>query len=90
MEEQSSVFLCTHSSLKLRSNRPGAQTAVTTTLHLNHQHLRYPSLPFPMDNSPTSLFDSYEQDFQQIIDSIKLKLEGDAKDERPGESPSIQ
>jgi len=36
-----------------------------------------------MDNSPTSLFDSYEQDFQQIIESIKQKLDGDAKDERP-------
>lgn len=38
-----------------------------------------------MDNSPTSLFESYEQDFQQIIDSIKQKLDSDAKDERPGE-----
>ncbi|KAH7920806.1 V-snare-domain-containing protein [Leucogyrophana mollusca] len=35
-----------------------------------------------MDNSPTALFDSYEQDFQQIIDSIRSKLEGDGKDER--------
>lgn len=32
-----------------------------------------------MDTSPTSLFDSYEQDFQQIISSIRDKLEGDAK-----------
>lgn len=38
-----------------------------------------------MDNSPTALFDSYEQDFQQIISSIREKLEGDAKDERGGE-----
>lgn len=37
-----------------------------------------------MDNSPTALFDSYEQDFQQIVDSLKQKLEGDAKDERVG------
>jgi vesicle transport through interaction with t-SNAREs protein 1 len=37
-----------------------------------------------MDNSPTALFDSYEQDFQQIVDSLKQKLEGDAKDERAG------
>ncbi|CAL1697411.1 unnamed protein product [Somion occarium] len=32
-----------------------------------------------MDTSPTSLFDSYEQDFQQIVSSIRDKLEGDAK-----------
>jgi hypothetical protein len=37
-----------------------------------------------MDTSPTALFDSYEQDFQQLTDSIKGKLEG-AKDERTGE-----
>lgn len=37
-----------------------------------------------MDSSPTALFDSYEQDFQQIIDSIKEKLDGEAKDERAG------
>jgi hypothetical protein len=37
-----------------------------------------------MDNSPTALFDSYEQDFQQIVDSLKQKLEGDSKDERAG------
>ena len=39
-----------------------------------------------MDNSPTALFDSYEQDFQQIVSSIREKLEGDAKDERGGEA----
>ena len=33
-----------------------------------------------MDSSPTALFDSYEQDFKQIIHSIREKLEGDAKD----------
>lgn len=33
-----------------------------------------------MDNSPTALFDSYEQDFQQIVQSIREKLEGEAKD----------
>ncbi|KAG8990837.1 hypothetical protein FRB93_003008 [Tulasnella sp. JGI-2019a] len=31
-----------------------------------------------MDNSPTALFDSYEQDFKTIIDSIKEKLEVEA------------
>ncbi|KAF8897428.1 t-SNARE [Infundibulicybe gibba] len=36
-----------------------------------------------MDNSPTALFESYEQDFQQFIETIRDKLEGDtAKDEQ--------
>ncbi|KAF9452443.1 V-snare-domain-containing protein [Macrolepiota fuliginosa MF-IS2] len=34
-----------------------------------------------MDTSPTALFDSYEQDFQQFIESIRDKLEGSGKDE---------
>lgn len=37
-----------------------------------------------MDNSPTSLFDSYEQDFKQIISSIREKVEGEGKNERGG------
>lgn len=47
---------------------------------------RWETLPatYKMDNSPTSLFDSYEQDFKQIISSIKEKLEGDAKDQQGG------
>ena len=28
-----------------------------------------------MDTSPTSMFNNYEQDFQQIITSIRSKLE---------------
>ncbi|KAN0134619.1 vesicle transport v-snare protein vti1 [Lactarius tabidus] len=35
-----------------------------------------------MDSSPTSLFDSYEQDFQQILQSIREKLEGDGSEQR--------
>ncbi|KAH9970527.1 vesicle transport v-SNARE protein N-terminus-domain-containing protein [Lactifluus volemus] len=35
-----------------------------------------------MDSSPTSLFDSYEQDFKQILQSIREKLEGDGSDQR--------
>ncbi|KAI5115269.1 hypothetical protein M0805_001638 [Coniferiporia weirii] len=35
-----------------------------------------------MDNSPTALFDSYEQDFQQIAASIRAKLDGDGAAER--------
>lgn len=34
-----------------------------------------------MDTSPTTLFSNYEQDFQQIITSIRGKLEGDPKAE---------
>jgi vesicle transport through interaction with t-SNAREs protein 1 len=44
-----------------------------------------------MDSSPTSLFDSYEQDFQQILQSIREKLEGDGADQRGGRllTPSL-
>jgi len=35
-----------------------------------------------MDNSPTTLFDTYEQDFRQIIDSIRDKLDGEGRNER--------
>ncbi|TFK32549.1 vesicle transport v-snare protein vti1 [Crucibulum laeve] len=35
-----------------------------------------------MDPTPTSLFESYEQDFHHIIQSIREKLEGDGKDQR--------
>ena len=37
-----------------------------------------------MDSSPASLFNSYEQDFQQILQSIHDKLEGDGTDQRGG------
>ena len=37
-----------------------------------------------MDASPASLFNSYEQDFQQILQSIRDKLEGDGTDQRGG------
>ncbi|EIM91829.1 vesicle transport v-snare protein vti1 [Stereum hirsutum FP-91666 SS1] len=35
-----------------------------------------------MDQSPTALFDSYEQDLQQILGSVREKLDGDAKEGR--------
>jgi hypothetical protein len=41
-----------------------------------------------MDNSPTALFHSYEQEFKQIVDSIREKLDGDGKDGRGGTPPS--
>jgi vesicle transport through interaction with t-SNAREs 1 len=37
-----------------------------------------------MDSSPAALFDSYDQDFQQIIQSIREKLDGEANDQRAG------
>lgn len=37
-----------------------------------------------MDSSPASLFDSYEQEFQQILQSIRQRLEGDGSDQRGG------
>jgi vesicle transport through interaction with t-SNAREs protein 1 len=43
-----------------------------------------------MDTSPTALFDTYEQDFNQFIESIRDKLEGDGKDEVGGASSSVQ
>lgn len=54
--------------------------------HYNHYHRRRREPGRNMDNSPTALFDSYEQDFQQIVSSIREKLEGDAKDERGGKA----
>ena len=38
-----------------------------------------------MDTSPTTLFNNYEQDFQQIIASIRDKLEGNSQSEGVGE-----
>lgn len=37
-----------------------------------------------MDNSPTALFESYEQDFKTIIDSIREKLEVEAGAQKGG------
>lgn len=42
-----------------------------------------------MDNSPSGLFDSYEQDFQHIIESVRDKLEGNGKDEQGGQLISL-
>jgi vesicle transport through interaction with t-SNAREs protein 1 len=38
-----------------------------------------------MDSSPTTLFNNYEQDFQQIIASIRDKVEGNSQSESVGE-----
>lgn len=38
-----------------------------------------------MDSSPTTLFNNYEQDFQQIIASIRDKVEGNSQSEGVGE-----
>ena len=42
-----------------------------------------------MDTSPTALFDSYEQDFRQFIETIREKLEDNANDDKGGESYRI-
>ena len=31
-----------------------------------------------MDNSPTTLFDNYAQDFDQVISSVRQKLDADS------------
>jgi len=43
-----------------------------------------------MDNSPTALFDSYEQDFNHFSETIKDKLESESKDESAGTSRNMQ
>lgn len=47
------------------------------------------SLVTIMDTSPTALFDSYEQDFRQFIETIREKLEDNASDDKGGESYRI-
>lgn len=42
-----------------------------------------------MDTSPTALFDSYEQDFKQIIGTIKEKLEPKEEDVNKGGEDNI-
>jgi vesicle transport through interaction with t-SNAREs protein 1 len=37
-----------------------------------------------MDNEPTTLFESYEGDFQTLITAVEEKLNGDAKEQRGG------
>jgi hypothetical protein len=37
-----------------------------------------------MDPTPANLFDSYDQDFQHLCDSIKHKLDVDARDQIGG------
>ncbi|KAF9469088.1 vesicle transport v-SNARE protein N-terminus-domain-containing protein [Collybia nuda] len=42
-----------------------------------------------MNSSPTSLFDSYEQDFLQFIDTIREKLEDDGGDDRSDDRKNV-
>lgn len=42
-----------------------------------------------MDTSPTALFDSYEQDFRQFIETIREKLEDNVTDDKGGEGYHI-
>jgi vesicle transport through interaction with t-SNAREs protein 1 len=43
-----------------------------------------------MDTSPTALFDSYEQDFKQFIETIREKLEGDENQEGEQRKASLR
>jgi hypothetical protein len=40
-------------------------------------------------NSPTALFESYEQDYKQIVDSIAQKLDGEQEDGGAGKRNSL-
>lgn len=55
-----------------------------STATVTKQHQATPALII-MDNGPTSLFDSYESDFKQIVTSIRGKLDTDAKEQKGGE-----
>ncbi|KAF5393895.1 hypothetical protein D9757_000129 [Collybiopsis confluens] len=43
-----------------------------------------------MDTSPTALFDSYEQDYKQFIQTIREKLEGDENQETEQRKASLR
>ncbi|KAJ3883209.1 vesicle transport v-snare protein vti1 [Lentinula edodes] len=43
-----------------------------------------------MDTSPTALFDSYEQDFKQFIETIREKLEGDGNQDGEQRKASLR
>jgi len=62
---------------RVTSHHFGIQTWQTA---VSHQVLNL------MDTSPTTLFDTYEQDFNQLIESTRDKLEGSGKDEIGGMS----
>lgn len=38
-----------------------------------------------MDNEPTALFETYENDFVALVNAVKAKLDGEAKDAQGGE-----
>jgi len=42
-----------------------------------------------MNSSPTALFDSYEQDFQQFIGTIQKKLEAEGSDDRGEQQKAV-
>jgi len=41
-----------------------------------------------MDTSPTALFESYEQDFRQLIEAVHDKLEDNGGEEKGSSSSS--
>jgi len=56
-----------------------------TSHHFDQTWQTAASLPL-MDTSSTTLFETYEQDFNQLIESTRDKLEGSGKDEVGGAS----
>lgn len=38
-----------------------------------------------MDNEPTALFETYENDFLALVNAVKVKLDGEAKEAQGGE-----
>lgn len=62
---------------RLAGGKPSSSPTTTAPYYKPLLFKRLASLP-AMDNSPTSLFESYEQDFQSIIGSIKQKVEVEA------------
>ena len=63
-----------HCSLFLQQPRPGTFSP--------WRKKRYEITPTDMDTSPTALFESYEQDFRQLIEAVQEKLEDNGGDEK--------
>jgi hypothetical protein len=42
-----------------------------------------------MDTSPTALFESYEQDFRQFIETIQEKLDDNGGDDKGCQNPQV-
>lgn len=80
------------------SPKPARFNFVVSHVHKMTKHIAFSKLfpdndllPAPhstMDQTPTALFNSYEQDFRHIVNSISEKLEGNGKNQLGGEFTS--